>query len=209
MMERIPGTAPHFKARVAGLFFLLTFLTAVFALFVPGRLGLAIGLIAGACYVAVTLLFYDVLKEISTLRLYVMRSLYMLNFVGLGFAVWPEVIKQAGNLGGTPLRIIGAELLYRNRAWDPLQAVAISFWAALSVLSGLGFRYPLRMVPLLLMQLFYKLVWLAAVTLPLWSAGQSTGFTKTFIVGAVVDLIVIPWPYVVANYMKDRGDKWR
>lgn len=209
MMERIAATPPRFKARIAGLFYLLTFLTGVFALFIRGRLGLVVGLIAGACYIAVMLLFYDIFKEVSTLRLYVMRSLYLLNFVGLGFAIWPEVIKQAGNIAGTAHRIMGAELLYRGGAWDPLQAVAISFWAALSALSGLGLQYPLRMVPLLLLQLFYKLVWLTAVALPLWSAGQSTGFTKTFVVGAVLDLIVIPWPYVLANYMTGRGDRWR
>jgi hypothetical protein len=65
------------------------------------------------------------------------------------------------------------------------------------------------MLPLLLLQLFYKSVWLLAVALPLWSAGQSTDLTTPFVIGLVLDLIVIPWPYVLANYVKQRGDRWR
>jgi len=65
------------------------------------------------------------------------------------------------------------------------------------------------MLPLLLLQLLYKSIWLIAVYLPLRSAGQSTGLTKAMVIGVVVDLIVIPWPYVVAHYVKPRGDQWR
>ena len=55
--ERIE-VSPRFKARLAGVFYLLTFLTGGLALFLRGGLGAAAGLIAGACYIAVTLLFY-------------------------------------------------------------------------------------------------------------------------------------------------------
>jgi hypothetical protein len=65
MTERIAETSPRFKARIAGVFYLLTFLTGGVALFVRGRLGLVAGLIAGACYIAVTLLFYDIFKPVN------------------------------------------------------------------------------------------------------------------------------------------------
>lgn len=129
-------------------------------------------------------------KEISTFRLYVMRFVYLVNFVLLGLDVWPEVFRHQG-------------------AWDPLKGVAFSFWAALSALSGLGVRYPLKMLPLLLLQLFYKAVWLLAVALPMWSAVRSTDLTHAMVIGVVVDLIGIPWPFVVASYVKERGDKWK
>jgi hypothetical protein len=52
------------KARIAGGFYLLTFLTGAFALvFVSGRL--VANLIATACYIAVTLLFYDMFKPVN------------------------------------------------------------------------------------------------------------------------------------------------
>ena len=65
MNERIAKASPLFKARIAGVFYLLVFLTGGFALFVRGRLGPAAGLIAGACYIAVTLLFYGIFKPVS------------------------------------------------------------------------------------------------------------------------------------------------
>ena len=129
-------------------------------------------------------------EEVSTLRLYVMRLLYLLNFVFLSFSVWPEIINHAG-------------------AWDPVKGVAFSFWAALSALSVLGVRYPLKMLPLLLLQLLYKSIWVLAVALPQWSVVRSTDLTKVMSRGALVDLIVIPWPYVLAHYVKMRGDRWR
>ena len=119
-------------------------------------------------------------EEVSTFRLYLMRSHYLLNFVGLGSIVWPAIINHKG-------------------LWDPLHGVAFCFWAALSALMGVGVRYPLQMLPIIFMQLFYKSIWLIAVALPLWSAGHSTDLTRTFIIGVVADLIVIPWPYVLAN----------
>ena len=129
-------------------------------------------------------------EDVSTFRLYLMRFAYLGNFVLLGLGVWPELIQHEG-------------------AWDPMHGVAFSFWAALSALSGLGLRYPLKMLALLLLQLLYKSIWLIAVYLPLRSAGQSTGLTKAMVIGVVGDLIVIPWPYVLANYVKKRGDRWR
>ncbi len=65
MTERIAEASPRFKARIAGVFYLLVFLTGGLALFVRGRLGSAAGLIAGACYIAVTLLFYGIFKPVN------------------------------------------------------------------------------------------------------------------------------------------------
>jgi hypothetical protein len=65
MMERIAEASPGFKARIAGVFYLLTFLTGGFALVVRSGVGVAAGLVAGACYIAVTLLFYDLFRPVN------------------------------------------------------------------------------------------------------------------------------------------------
>jgi hypothetical protein len=84
LMKPIAETSPLFKARTAGFFYLLVFLTGGLALFVRGRLGSAAGLIAGACYIAVTLLFYGIFKPVN-------RSLSLLAaFISLlGIIVGP------------------------------------------------------------------------------------------------------------------------
>lgn len=128
-------------------------------------------------------------NQVSTTRLYLMRILYLLNFFLLGFDVWPTILHPAG-------------------VWDPVRGAAYSLWAALSVLSGLGLRYPTQMLPLLLFQFIYKMIWLSAIALPQWAALKSTDITQAMLIGIALDLVVIPWSYVAANYIAKHGDRW-
>ncbi len=132
-------------------------------------------------------------EEVSTLRLYLMRGLYLLIAVGLGSMIWPGIIHHA-------------------KPWGHMQGVANAFMAALSVLALVGVRYPLQMLPLLLFELLWKVIWLLAVALPLWSANQLDPNTSQSItdclVGIVICPLVIPWGYVLTNYVRKRGDRW-
>lgn len=58
MKERIGEESPRFKDRIAGVFYLVTILMGGVVLFVQGRLGLVIDVIASAGYIAATALFY-------------------------------------------------------------------------------------------------------------------------------------------------------
>jgi hypothetical protein len=62
MTEQIVKGSPRLKARIAGVFYLLTFVTGALA-FASGRL--AVNIIATLCYVAVTLLFYGIFKPVN------------------------------------------------------------------------------------------------------------------------------------------------
>jgi len=128
--------------------------------------------------------------EVSILRLYALRSIYLLNCVLVGSGVWVSFI-------------------HRQEPWDPMIGVAFSFWAALAGLSALGIRYPLAMLPVIFMQLFYKAFWLLAVFVPLQAVGRSSDLALGFLIGVALDIIVIPWPYVFAHYIKKPGDRWR
>lgn len=61
------------------------------------------------------------------------------------------------------------------------------------------------MLPLLLVQMLYKTIWLLAVALPVWKAGKwNQSAHELFVacaVGVILDLIVIPWRYVLGNYV--------
>jgi len=70
LMKRIAEASPRFKARMAGVFFLLTMLTAAFTeLVARGRLSfeadLAAGIVEISGMVAVTLLFYPLFKPVN------------------------------------------------------------------------------------------------------------------------------------------------
>lgn len=128
-------------------------------------------------------------EEVSVLRLYVLRCMYLLNVVLVGSGVW-------------------LQFMHRREPWDPITGVAFSFWAALAGLSALGLRYPLAMLPILFMQLFYKTFWLFAVYLPLRAAGRSSDMALPFLIVMVLDAIVIPWGYVWEHYVRKRGERW-
>ena len=80
----ITEMSPRVAARIAGVFYLLCFVTGITALFLRGRLGLVAGLTAGVCYVAVTLLFYYIFKPVSR-RLSLLAAIISL----VGCAVGP------------------------------------------------------------------------------------------------------------------------
>jgi hypothetical protein len=68
MVYPFAEASPRLKARIAGMFYLLTFLAGTFAAFGEGRLaayGDAANLTATGCYIAVTLLFYDLFKPVN------------------------------------------------------------------------------------------------------------------------------------------------
>lgn len=94
----------------------------------------------------------------------------------------------------------------------PMRGVGLAFWGALALLMALGIRYPLKLLPVILLQLTYKLIWLAAVALPAWRAGQLDATMLEFVngmaIGAVLDVIAIPWGYAFAQFVRAPGDRW-
>jgi len=53
------------RARLAGVFYLITFVTGAYTLTARGTAGMVAGLVAGACYVVVTVLFYFLFRPVS------------------------------------------------------------------------------------------------------------------------------------------------
>jgi hypothetical protein len=133
------------------------------------------------------------MMEVSAFRLALMRVGYILLFVGLGSAEWPGLI--------------------HHEDWAFARGVSSSLLGALSILAGFGIRYPLQMLPVLLFEFLWKGIWLIAIALPLWFAHEMDPAARQMVITCLAAVVIvpmlIPWPYVFANYVVKRGERWR
>ncbi len=131
--------------------------------------------------------------ELSLRRLYVLRFGYLFMGGGLALTKWPSFVAHHGS-------------------WPLMEGVVECMLLAMSILALLGLRYPVKMLPILLFESLWKLTWLAVVALPqLVGDRMDAATTETFteILFVVVILAVIPWGYVVRQYLTAPGDRWR
>src|ERR1700722_12831292 len=94
--------------------------------------------------------------NVRPINIYLLRLVYVLMFFVLGRTVWTHILSHQG-------------------PWEPDNAIAWCLWAAFATLAGLGIVRPLAMLPILLLEIFYKLLWLALVAYPLWRADRLEG----------------------------------
>jgi hypothetical protein len=128
-------------------------------------------------------------EGVRPINVYLLRLLFLLVFLFVGYDSWTYILKHQG-------------------PWDHVKAAAFCMWAAYSVLSLIGVFHPLKMLPLVLFEILYKLVWLAIVAYPLWSAGQlagspAEGMTKAFL-WVVLPIVAVPWKYALDKYVRKR-----
>lgn len=89
-----------------------------------------------------------------------------------------------------------------------MEAVAWSVWAAFATLAILGVFRTVEMIPLLLLEILYKLIWLALVALPLAQSGtqpdtQTATVLFSFVL-VILPIIGVPWPWVIRTYILGR-----
>jgi len=120
-------------------------------------------------------------------RLHLMRALFFLNFISLAFDNWSAV-------------------LFPTEQMDVLSGVAISFWAGFAMLNLIGVRFPIKMLPILLLQLLYKSAWILGTYLPAKASGVIDPSIQEFlwicIGGVVLNLLIIPWGFVYREFGK-------
>jgi hypothetical protein len=130
--------------------------------------------------------------DLSLTRLHLMRVGYLLMGVGLVLVKWP-LLPDAHN---RPL----------------YEGVTLCLLTAMSLLAFLGLRHPVKLLPVLLFESAWKLLWLALVALPKAVTGDLDSATTDTLVNCslvVVIIAVIPWRYVWRNYVRTTGDRWR
>ena len=117
-------------------------------------------------------------------------------------AMYVCTIVVSGSLGtGMILLPNTFQSVFRLPPQDPVMlGLGGSLFLALGLVSILGLRSPLKFVPVLLLELVYKPIWLVALALPLFFKGQFpfyvvmiSGIFLAFIIG---DLIAVPFSYL-------------
>ena len=132
-------------------------------------------------------------SDISQIRMYALRAMYLFIVVGLGTYLWPDILNP-------------------NRRWELMQGQASCMLAAFSLLCLLGLRYPLQMLPVLIWEVIWKTLWLLLVPLPQWLSGRVDDSLKPSIFAVSLVVLVyaaIPWRYVFLHYVSKRGNPWR
>ncbi len=126
-------------------------------------------------------------------RLNLMRVGYAVMGVGLAVVRWPDVIGY-------------------DRSMPLYEGVVAVLLTAMSLLAFLGLRYPVRLLPILLFECAWKLIWLSVVALPAMAAGNVDEAMQQVIVGCSLVVVigaVVPWRYVWQRYVTATGDRWR
>ncbi|HEV3017837.1 MAG TPA: hypothetical protein VGY49_02345 [Burkholderiaceae bacterium] len=128
----------------------------------------------------------DRYEGVRRIHIYFLRLVFILMFFVLGKDTWTRILTHSG-------------------PWEPVNAVAWCVWTAFATLAGLGIVRPLKMLPILLLEIFYKVLWLIVVAYPLWSSGTlagspAQGITEAF-VWVLLPIVAVPWGYVFVNYV--------
>jgi hypothetical protein len=116
--------------------------------------------------------------------------------IGLAATKWPLIINHDG-------------------PWPLMEGVETCMLVALSLLSFLGLRYPIKMLPILLFEIGWKLIWLSVIALPLLTADNMDPATLNVLYACIWVAIVpavIPWHYAIRQYVikqVTRGARYR
>lgn len=134
------------------------------------------------------------LVELPLYRLYLLRAMYALIGLAQGSQTWTAI-------------------LHHTKPWTMWHGVSMALLGAFTLLCLLGIRYPVKMLPLMIFELAWKLLWVLAAWLPLYLANRVDADTGdqffSIALGVVLVPLVLPWGYVWKTYVTAPGDRWR
>ena len=129
--------------------------------------------------------------EVPQWRLHLLRAAYLLMIVGLAVAYLPTLFVHPPQAAGIIPSMLGG------------------MW----VMAWFGLRYPLKLLPLLMLDFVWKAIWVADYGIPFWRGGRLTADSaetlSATLLGVILMPLILPWGYVVRHYFRMPGDRWR
>lgn len=129
------------------------------------------------------------MENITLRRIYLLRACYLLLFIGLSFQVVPDLF-----------------------GFDPdkplMDGVVVAMLSALGLLSALGVYAPLKMIPLLVFEVVWKVLWALSVALPHWLRGSTDEAKVETLFAcalAIPIFFIIPWRYTFRRLVSSTG----
>jgi hypothetical protein len=123
---------------------------------------------------------------IRPINIYAMRFIYLLMASLLAIDVWTYIFTY-------------------NQAWEPGEAMNWSVWAAFTIFALIGISKTVAMIPVLLLEIAYKTIWLLLVAFPLYRSGNLSNastddmlFPFAFV---ILPIVAMPWGYVFRTYI--------
>ena len=124
---------------------------------------------------------------LSRVRLYGLRAAYLLIGIGLALTKWP--------------------LLGQVRSLDVYEGVTLCMLTAMSLLALVGVARPVALIPVLLFEVLWKLLWLGLVAAPALVSGNTDPSITRIAVNCtlvVPVLLAVPWRNVWHVHVKGR-----
>lgn len=134
------------------------------------------------------------MDEVGKVRIYLLRAMYAFIAFGLGVTTLPDIVSGSGRFADSDT-IINATLM------------------GFCLLSLLGIKYPLKMLPVLLLELVWKVFWLLVYALPMYLNHSLDEYAQELVLacamGVILTPLVLPWGYLITHYLKAPATPWR
>lgn len=125
-------------------------------------------------------------EGVPSINIFLLRLLFFLMFIFLTFESWQHIFQHTGQ-------------------WKNSDAAAWCMWGSYSAISFIGIVRPLKMLPIVLFEIIYKVTWLLIVAYPLWVKNElvgspAEGMTHVFI-WVIFPIVAMPWRYLFKSYI--------
>ncbi|WP_105172046.1 hypothetical protein [Pseudoalteromonas sp. T1lg24] len=134
------------------------------------------------------------MDEVGKVRIYLLRAMYAFIAFGLGVTTLPDIVSGSGQSADSDTII---------------NAILMGF----CLLSLLGIKYPLKMLPLLLLELTWKVFWLLVYALPMHLSNGLDEYAQELVfacaMGVILTPLVLPWGYLITHYLKAPATPWK